>query len=55
MNGDKYREINAWLETEIEKAVKEKDNDRTYRLRVALKHLNISLSHVIRYIEEDKQ
>lgn len=55
MNSDRYREINQWLETEIEKAEKEKDNDRSYRLKVALKHLNISLSHVIRYIEEDKQ
>lgn len=55
MNGDRFREINAWLETELWKAEKEKDYNRIYHFRTAHKHLNLALNHVIRYIEEDKQ
>lgn len=55
MDGDRFREINAWLETECERAAKEKDYNMLYHFKAAHKHLNLALSHVLQYIEEDKQ
>ncbi len=55
MNGNIFRKINAWIDTELWKAEKEKDYNRIYHFRTAHKHLNLALSHVIRYIEEDEQ
>lgn len=53
MNGDRFREIKAWLEVERDEAVNQKDYDRSFRFRLAIKHLNIALSHVTQYLEED--
>lgn len=48
-----FKEIIDWVEKEQKNAEIGQVYNRAYHFRAALKHLNLALSHVINYIEED--
>lgn len=50
-----FKEIREWIQKERQSAEIGQEYNRAYHFRAALKHLNLALSHVINYIEEDEQ